>query len=174
MGHSISEISPRHRFEARIDIHLQRGEHKLNVQGWVRDLSESGLRAFVADPLVPGELVVCEVPLSNISKQVSLRGIKARYLLGRGRSRLANSGRCCSASAANRAGARAATATATRATAAARTAAAPSSTSSAGETSSLTATPTGAASRPALASATRLAAAARGGEIQHRSVLGGR
>ena len=70
MGRSISEISPRHRFEARIDIHLQRGEHKLNVQGWVRDLSESGLRAFVADPLVPGELVVCEVPLSNISKQV--------------------------------------------------------------------------------------------------------
>ena len=69
MAISVPEISPRHRFEARIDIRLQRGEHNLNLRGWVRDLSESGLRAFVADPLVQGESVVCEVPLSEFNKQ---------------------------------------------------------------------------------------------------------
>jgi PilZ domain len=64
------EISPRHRFEARIDIRLQRGEQKVNLQGWARDLSESGLRAFVADALVKGESVVFEIPLSDSDRQV--------------------------------------------------------------------------------------------------------
>jgi len=66
----VPEISPRHRFEARIVIRLRRGEQKLNLLGWVRDLSESGLRAFVADPLEPGESVVFEIPLPNIEKEV--------------------------------------------------------------------------------------------------------
>jgi PilZ domain len=70
MASPTPEISPRHRFEARIDIRLQRGEQKLNLQGWARDLSESGLRAFVADTLVKGEFVVFEIPLSDINKQV--------------------------------------------------------------------------------------------------------
>lgn len=69
-GSPAPEISPRHRFEARIDIRLQRGEHKLNLQGWARDLSETGLRAFVADPLEKGESVVFEIPLFDIGKQV--------------------------------------------------------------------------------------------------------
>lgn len=64
------EISPRHRFEARIDIRLQRGEQKLSLQGWARDLSESGLRAFAADPLEKGESVVLEIPLLDSGKQV--------------------------------------------------------------------------------------------------------
>jgi PilZ domain len=64
------EISPRHRFEARIDIRLQRGEKALILLGWARDLSESGLRAFVADPLEKGESVICEIPLSGNDKQV--------------------------------------------------------------------------------------------------------
>jgi len=66
----VPEISPRHRFEARIRIRLNRGKQELNLQGWVRDLSESGLRAFVADALVPGETVVFEIPLSDTDKQV--------------------------------------------------------------------------------------------------------
>jgi PilZ domain len=70
MASPAPEISPRHRFEARIEISLQRGEQKLNLQGWARDLSESGLRAFVADSLVNGESVVFEIPLSDIDKQV--------------------------------------------------------------------------------------------------------
>ena len=40
----------------------------LNI--WVRDLSESGLRAFVADSLVPGESVTFEIPLSDTGNQV--------------------------------------------------------------------------------------------------------
>jgi hypothetical protein len=64
------EISPGHRFEARIDVRLRRGETELNLQGWARDLSESGLRAFVADPLEKGESVVFEIPLSDLDKQV--------------------------------------------------------------------------------------------------------
>lgn len=70
MASPVPEISPRHRFEARIDIRLQRGEQKLNLQGWTRDLSESGLRAFVADQLEKGESVIFEIPLSDIEKQV--------------------------------------------------------------------------------------------------------
>jgi hypothetical protein len=66
----VPDISPRHRFEARIAIRLRRGERKLNLQGWVRDLSESGLRAFVADPLEPGESVVFEIPFPDIEKEV--------------------------------------------------------------------------------------------------------
>src|SRR5215468_10843483 len=70
MASPAPEISPRHRFEARIDIRLQRGEQALTLSGWARDLSESGLRAFVADPLEKGESVICEIPLSDNDKQV--------------------------------------------------------------------------------------------------------
>ena len=70
MASPVPEISPRHRFEARIDIRLRRGPQVLSLQGWARDLSESGLRAFVAAPLEKGEAVVFEIPLSHIDKQV--------------------------------------------------------------------------------------------------------
>ena len=70
MASPAPEISPRHRFEARINIRFRRGESELNLQGWVRDLSETGLRAFVADPLEKDELVVFELPLPDIDKQV--------------------------------------------------------------------------------------------------------
>jgi len=70
MASPAPEISPRHPFEARIDIRLRRGERELNLQGWARDLSETGLRAFVADPLEKGESVVFEIPLPDIDKQV--------------------------------------------------------------------------------------------------------
>jgi hypothetical protein len=70
MAEIVPDISPRHRFEARVSISVERGQQKLSLQGWVRDLSESGLRAFVADSLLPGESVTFEIPLSDNGKQV--------------------------------------------------------------------------------------------------------
>jgi PilZ domain len=65
MASPAPDISPRHRFEARVSICVQRGEQTLKMQGWVRDLSESGLRAFVAESLLPGEAVIFEIPLPD-------------------------------------------------------------------------------------------------------------
>jgi PilZ domain len=70
MASPAPEISPRHRFEARINIRLHRGAETINLLGWARDLSESGLRAFVADPLEKCESVFCEIPLFDNHKQV--------------------------------------------------------------------------------------------------------
>jgi hypothetical protein len=66
---SANRISPRHVFETRIQIRLQRDSRKLSLQGWARDLSESGLRAFVAEALMLGELVTLEIPLPDSAKQ---------------------------------------------------------------------------------------------------------
>jgi len=62
-------ISPRHVFETRIRIRLQRGGQKLTLEGWTRNLSEGGLNAFVAHALALGESVVLEIRLSNSGKQ---------------------------------------------------------------------------------------------------------
>ena len=67
---SSDKIAPRHVFEARTVIRVQRDERKLSLHGWVRDLSESGLRAFVADPLWLGESVILEMPVQHAEKQV--------------------------------------------------------------------------------------------------------
>jgi hypothetical protein len=67
---SAGRISSRHVFEARIQIRLQRDGRRLNLQGWARDLSESGLGAFVAETLLLGELVTLEIPLPDSDKQV--------------------------------------------------------------------------------------------------------
>ncbi len=66
---SADRISPRQVFEARIQIRLQRDNRKLSLQGWARDLSESGLGAFVAEALTLDELVTLEVPLLDSDKQ---------------------------------------------------------------------------------------------------------
>ena len=63
-------MSPRHLFETRIRIRLQRDSQRLTVQGWSRDLSEGGLGAFVAQALVLGESVTLEIPLPDSDKQV--------------------------------------------------------------------------------------------------------
>ena len=63
-------ISPRHVLETRIWIRLQREGKKLSLQGWSRDLSESGLGAFVAEALVLSESVTLEIPLPDCDKQV--------------------------------------------------------------------------------------------------------
>jgi len=67
---SADRMSPRHVFEIRIRIRLQRDTQRLTLQGWSRDLSESGLGAFVAQALVLGELVTLEIPLPDSDKQV--------------------------------------------------------------------------------------------------------
>ena len=67
---SEDRISPRHVFETRIRIRLQRDSQRLTLQGWSRNLSESGLGAFVAQALVLGEYVTLEIPLPDTAKQV--------------------------------------------------------------------------------------------------------
>ena len=66
---SIDSTSPRHTFESRILIRLERHGQKLSLQGWARDLSESGLGAFVGDELLLGEFVTIEIPLPDFAKQ---------------------------------------------------------------------------------------------------------
>lgn len=63
-------IAPRYVFEARIRISLQRNVQKVAMLGWTRDLSESGVSAFVAQGLSLGELVTLEIPLPQSGKQV--------------------------------------------------------------------------------------------------------
>ncbi len=67
---SADRMSPRHVFEIRIRIRLQRDTQRLTLQGWSRDLSESGLGASVAQALVLGELVTLQIPLPDSDKQV--------------------------------------------------------------------------------------------------------
>jgi PilZ domain len=67
---SVDRISPRHVFEAMIQILVQRDSTKRKLQGWVRNLSESGLGAFVADALIVGESVTLEIPLPDCDKQM--------------------------------------------------------------------------------------------------------
>jgi hypothetical protein len=67
---SVDKILPRHLFETRIQILLQRDSTRLSLQGWARNLSESGLGAFVAEALILGESVTLEIPLPDCDKQV--------------------------------------------------------------------------------------------------------
>jgi len=66
---SDNRIAPRHVFEARILIRFHRGKRHFAVHGWVRDLSESGLGAFVAEQLVVGEIVTLLLSLPPTGKQ---------------------------------------------------------------------------------------------------------
>ena len=63
-------IATRHIFETRILIGLNRNNQNLAVHGWVRDLSESGFGAFVAEHLAMGELISVTVQLSASGKEV--------------------------------------------------------------------------------------------------------
>src|SRR5208282_434968 len=67
---SPDRICSRHVFEARIRIRLERDGRKLNLPGWARNLSESGVGGFVAEALNLGELVTLEIPLSDSDKLV--------------------------------------------------------------------------------------------------------
>jgi PilZ domain-containing protein len=65
-----NRIATRHVFEGRILIRFCRGSQKFAVSGWARDLSESGLGAFVAEHLSIGELVTLQIDLGLSEKQV--------------------------------------------------------------------------------------------------------
>lgn len=61
----MERITPRYVFEARIRIRTQRASQNLAMEGWARDLSETGVSAFVAQGLIIGELVTLEIPLAS-------------------------------------------------------------------------------------------------------------
>jgi hypothetical protein len=63
-------ISPRHVFEKRIQIRLQRGGQNLSLEGWTRNLSEGGVNAFVAHSLALEECVTLEIELPESGKQM--------------------------------------------------------------------------------------------------------
>jgi len=67
---SANRIAARHVFETRIRICFHRDSQKVTAEGWARDLSESGLGAFVAEPLVLGEFITLEIPLLSAEKHV--------------------------------------------------------------------------------------------------------
>jgi len=73
-------IVPRYLFETRVQICLERHSQRLTLPGWTRDLSESGVSAFVAQGLLLGELVTLEIPLPQSGKEV----IPARVARSRG------------------------------------------------------------------------------------------
>ncbi len=62
---SEGRISPRHVFEAKVRICLLQRDSPY-LQGWTRNLSETGLNAFVAHALALGESVSLEIPLSDL------------------------------------------------------------------------------------------------------------
>jgi hypothetical protein len=67
---SDNRIAPRYVFESRILIRFRRGNQNFEAQGWARDLSESGLGAFVAKDLLIGELVTLQIELGTSGKEV--------------------------------------------------------------------------------------------------------
>ena len=58
-------ILPRYQFEARIRIEVVREGKTISAEGWVRDLSESGVGAFVGSALAVGEIASLKIPLPN-------------------------------------------------------------------------------------------------------------
>jgi hypothetical protein len=66
----VNRIAPRFAFEAHIRIRLQQGDRTRAFGGWARDISESGISAFVAQALSVGVLVTLEVPLDESTELV--------------------------------------------------------------------------------------------------------
>lgn len=58
---AISRITPRYEFEARVAIRTQAG---ITIEGWTRDISESGLGAFVGRGIGLGDSVTLTFHLS--------------------------------------------------------------------------------------------------------------
>ncbi len=66
---SEGRISPRHVFETKVRICLLQRESPY-LQGWTRNLSETGLNAFVAQALGLGESVSLQIPLVDSVQHV--------------------------------------------------------------------------------------------------------
>jgi len=73
---SDNRIAPRHVFESRIQIRFRRGSQNFAVQGWARDLSESGLGAFVAEDLLIGELVTIQIELASGKETIAAKVVR--------------------------------------------------------------------------------------------------
>jgi hypothetical protein len=61
-------IANRYVFESRVLIRFRRGSRNYAAHGWARDLSETGLSAFVGESLLPEEAVTLEIPLAEKGK----------------------------------------------------------------------------------------------------------
>jgi len=61
---SDNRIAVRYVFEGHIWISVERYDRKSVTDGWARDLSESGLGAFVAFSLEMDEHVILEIPVA--------------------------------------------------------------------------------------------------------------
>ena len=72
-------IAPRHVFERWIWIYRGAGGKQSGLRAWTRDLSETGLAAFSAQTLMPGESVLLEIDLS-IGKTIKIPALVARTL----------------------------------------------------------------------------------------------
>ncbi len=75
-----NRIATRYAFTRRVRIHVERFGRTVSMDGWARDMSESGIAVFVAQPLMPGETVVLEISLSKIYRE----SIPARIARTRG------------------------------------------------------------------------------------------
>lgn len=60
-----TRIAHRYPFETRFKIRLLRAAGEQVVGGWARDISESGIGAFVAEELIPEEQIELEVPFPD-------------------------------------------------------------------------------------------------------------
>jgi hypothetical protein len=58
-------IVPRYSWEARCKIRIERPDGPLETEGWVRDISESGVGAFVATPINSGEIATLRIPIGT-------------------------------------------------------------------------------------------------------------
>lgn len=75
----MERITPRYVFEARIRISALRASEELEMEAWTRDISESGLSAFVARSLMVEEIVTLEIPLAP-SRMVRIPARVARRM----------------------------------------------------------------------------------------------
>ena len=66
---SHNRIAARYPYESRILVRFCRDDRKHAAEGWARDLSESGLGAFVAKDLVIGEQVTLQIRLRDSGKE---------------------------------------------------------------------------------------------------------
>jgi hypothetical protein len=70
-------IATRYPFEERIAIRIRRLNQTVTVHAWARDLSETGLGAFVGKDLVLGESVTVQIPFGSFNKtEISARVIR--------------------------------------------------------------------------------------------------
>jgi len=61
----LDRIAERHVFERRIKIRTKLRDKNIVADAWTRDMSESGLAAFVAEGFLIGEIVTLEISLSD-------------------------------------------------------------------------------------------------------------